>query len=424
MSRQPGQPVWPLLNTPLPGLTQVKRNHAFLEHVYQIERDTEVLSGTSVWSKVAQSIHQLTLTEIQQLVESDHIPQFSDITQLYFLVTHFRHIPLSVFQATFSESFLHGQKELLSRFVPVLMLELENFIKTSRLTYHLFSRTWLMNELHQLELMLKIWDIPPSKEHVDKDFFFQKIPAYVALMETSLGSPMTVELWKTFGLLKNWHLDTQDPRQPLPQKSVKKIISNYKLKEFGDALLQELASLEDKHAYREVLERHTQEILKDEPIAMVSRYEKKLRELVQGTLKWGVYQFPSVEPLVREILNLATRHAHLNTKEKHILTLYTISQEVILGTQNIKYRLNDSAKGIANHLADLEQSHPERFDTLAQWSLSAILDSIIEIYESFNLADNTLKSFKAAFNQTQEEIKHQSWVKASPTLSQLLDQPS
>ena len=57
-------------------------------------------------------------------------------------------------------------------------------------------------------------------------------------------------------------------------------------------------------------------------------------------------------------------------------------QELILGTQNLKYRLNDVLNGIA-------QSQMPQCRAICH----SILDSVMEIYESFSLADNALKSF-------------------------------
>ena len=70
------------------------------------------------------------------------------------------------------------------------------------------------------------------------------------------------------------------------------------------------------------------------------------------------------------------------SKDTRDWVLYTLIQELVLGTQNLKYRLNDVLNGIAQSNITPESA-----------VLHSIMDGVMEIYESFSLADNALKSF-------------------------------
>ena len=97
--------------------------------------------------------------------------------------------------------------------------------------------------------------------------------------------------------------------------------------------------------------------------------------------------------------------------------VYTTLQELILATQNLKYRLNDALNGVTRALAELSlQAYAEQ---RWYWGQQALLDGVMEIYESFNLADTSLKAFVDHYQQACTELRYANYQHLSGDLHSL-----
>jgi hypothetical protein len=141
--------------------------------------------------------------------------------------------------------------------------------------------------------------------------------------------------------------------------------------------------------------------------------------VVQATLGVAYKKTPSVEKVSEYLLISCLSHSQIQHIEDLRYALYTLVIELIAGTQNLKYRLNDCTRGLAQALATLNVTRsPEEAHGLLNSAIQALLDGVLEIYESFNLADNTLKSFQDSYQQAQGHWQHQRWQALTQQLAQ------
>ena len=136
-------------------------------------------------------------------------------------------------------------------------------------------------------------------------------------------------------------------------------------------------------------------------------------------MQLAVRKHPAVEKITAQLISVVCHYLPPDSPALRVLVIFTLVQEQVLGTQNLKYRLNDSTRGMAVAMARLMGQHPEWRTDLA-WVMAALLDGVLEIYESFNLADNALRSFLEAFAQEKEQLMHLNWGKQAAQAQALL----
>jgi hypothetical protein len=392
---------------------------------YKIQRLFELRSGLSLYAEVGGLLDRLSPLQLQTIFTSQEIPELTQMVSQYLLSRHFEPFQLNKLPA---EIMLLTQPFVLA-FVPALIVELEELLRQSKLSNYLLARNILLREIHFLQELLGHFQIQVAAQEVKRQFLFSQASVYLALLRSPKGSSTGVNLlyWQLlndYGWIQRWQSDSQSMQQPIIQRiSPKQDIANYKLSETGKLLYAALEPLDMlSEAFNEALHHHFSQRLKLASVPQInSELEKELRELSQVVMQLAVRKHPAVEKITAQLISVASHYLSQDSSDLRVLVLFTLAQEQVLGTQNLKYRLNDSTRGMAVALARVMAEHPDWRSDLA-WVLAALLDGVLEIYESFNLADNALRSFIEAYIQEKEQVMHLNWEKRAPSAKALIAQ--
>ena len=380
---------------------------------YQIQRSLELDPGTRVYESVAVWLRDLPSEALVQLLE--HNPQiYRQLVPLCLLTQRMGGLSP---QRLASEPLQSALAELYSDFSRPLIQELERLMHDEKLSRYAFVRSLLLQELrfHQQQAPRG-----PAGDF-DRDRFRQYLGGYVYLMRAGLGNPYLPEAWNETGWLRRWQLENTPARKLLPvQLSLRNQIAKFKLSERAKALYAELdLAPPQPEAFMAQVEVITQNYLLDVPVQLNDQFEQRIRDLVQVVMRQAMKKSYRVEPLSQRLFEAVHRVSAPPHPHASGLVVYTLIQELILATQNLKYRLNDSLNGVARGLASLAQSagEAERW----HWSQHALLDGVMEIYESFTLADNALKAFVDHYGSARGEQRHLYYETLSPHLAGLFE---
>lgn len=378
---------------------------------YHIQRQLELDPGTRVYEQLTLWLRDLPAAGLIQLLE--HSPKtYQQLVPLCLLIQRFQGLtPQELNKSPLKEAL----EELYNGFSLPLIQELERLIHDEKLSRYPFVRTLFLQEIrfHQQHAPRAV------AGDFNRDTFRQYLGGYVYLLRGGLGNPYLPEAWNETGWLRRWQLESTPARQLLPvQMSLRNQIAKFKFSEPGKLLY---AALEGSPAQPEVfvsvMESAIGEFLQDVPVELNSRFESKLREIVQAVMRQAMKKGYRIESLSQKLLEAITAASAPLHPEASGLLAYTLIQELILATQNLKYRLNDSLNGIARGLAGLATAPgaAERW----HWSQHALLDGVMEIYESFTLADNALKAFVDHYKTAQDELRNQEYEALAPQLAAL-----
>lgn len=389
---------------------------------YKIQRLFELRSGLSLYSEVGQLLDKLQASQLQTILLSPDIPELRQMLCQYLLTRHF-----GPFQSmSLPEPLKALIAPFLREFVPPLIAELEDLLRQGKLSFYLFARNMLLREIHFLETVMVDFEIRTTPQEARRPFLFAHAGIYLALLRIPSGpyvgvNPLFWQLLNDYGWIQRWQTDSQPQQQPVISRlSPKQEIAGYKLTESGKLLyvaLEPLDMLSD--GFKEALHHHVGQRLKQASPQLNSELERDLRELSQVVMQLAVRKHPAVEKITAQLIEVVCHYLPPDSPALRALVLFTLVQEQVLGTQNLKYRLNDSTRGMALALARLLAKYPAWRSDLP-WVMAALLDGVLEIYESFNLADNALRSFLEAFAQEKEQLMHLTWEKHAPQAQALL----
>lgn len=389
---------------------------------YQLERLFELKSGSAICAEACQLLDTLQSRQLQTLLQNPPLQDLRALCTLYLLVRHFHPLKLEALDP----ALLSLLTPFMEAFVPILKAELEELLRQSRVHYYFFVRHLLLREIQFLETVMQVFALQTPTQNVSRNFFLSQNSVYLALLRFSKGPrsdvcPLLWQILNDYGWVQRWQNESQQLQQlPPPRSAPKQEMARYKLSETGKLLM---ASLEPHDmlapSFEQALHHHLSQHLKNAVPALNTELEEQLREITQVVMQLAVRKHPAVEKITGLLLDAALSYLPADSPSTRALVLFTLVQEQVLGTQNLKYRLNDSTRGIALSMARLLKAHPDWHDALG-WVVSALLDGILEIYESFNLADNALRSFIEAFNQEQEQLLHQEWEREKPAIQNLL----
>ncbi|PIQ24239.1 hypothetical protein COW36_10490 [bacterium (Candidatus Blackallbacteria) CG17_big_fil_post_rev_8_21_14_2_50_48_46] len=388
---------------------------------YQLQRLFELKSGNLLFSETGKLLDSLNSKQIQSLLTSNQVQGLQEMGCIYLLVRHFGKAGLTGLDVGTETLFSIFARE----FVPVLCAELEELLKQAKLGNYLLARNLLLHEIQFLEQVMQHFQISPSAQEVKRQFFLNHSGMYLALLrqnspQAGIG-PLLWQLLNEYGWIQRWQSETPiQQSMPTPHAAPKQEIARYKLPETGKLLL---ASLEPHEmlspAYQEALHHHISQRLKQVNLGLNSELEADFREITQVVMQLAARKHPAVEKITSDLFDTALHYLPHEQPAARALFLFCLTQEQVLGTQNLKYRLNDCTRGIAVSMARLLDAHPEWESDLI-WPLNALLDGVIEIYESFNLADNALRSFSEAFVQEREKLLDQRWQREKPAIQAVL----
>lgn len=376
---------------------------------YQIQRHLELDPGTRAYEHLTLWLQDLPAEALVQLLE--HNTQiYQQLVPLCLLARRFYGLSQ---QRLTSPVLKTALEELYTQFSLPLIQELERLIHDEKLSRYPFVRSLFLQEMrfHQ-QFAPRL-----SAGNFDKDRFRQYLGGYVYLLRGGLGDPFLPEAWNETGWLRRWQLESTPARQLLPvQASLRNQIAKFKFSEKGKGLY---TFLEQSPAQPELflseMESATQEFLVGIPVQLNDKFEGALRELVQAVMRVVMkkgYRVETISQKLLEAVHQASAPAHPYASG---LVVYTLIQELILATQNLKYRLNDSLNGIARGLASLAETPGA--EQRWHWSQHALLDGVMEIYESFTLADNALKAFVDHYQTARGEARHLAYEALAPRLA-------
>ena len=304
----------------------------------------------------------------------------------------------------------------------VYLLELQELLQHTKVAHFMYGRHWIAQEVHWLEQWLQCLQITPPHEAPSREVFLSWIGATVQLHRAGYGNPQWAYLLNDFGWLQRWRLDAETHAVSLSTYThpLKQVMVKVQLSESGQKLQAALQPLEvSSPAFNDAISQFAQAQLTPLPVRMNSPYEHLLRDMVQATLGVAYKKSSSVEKAAEQLMLTCISHSQIEHFEDLRYTLYQLVIELIAGTQNLKYRLNDCTRGLAQALATLNATRPPpEAQALLHSAIYALLDGVLEIYESFNLADNTLKSFQDSYQQAQGHWQHQRWQALTQQLSQ------
>lgn len=389
---------------------------------YRLERLFELKSGEEFFTEASQLLDTLQAKHIYTLLQNPPFEELRLFCCLYLLVCHFQPFDLQ----SLEPSLLPLLTPFIQDFVPVLKTELEALLRQSKLYFYFFARHLLLREIQFLETVMDVFALKVSAQDVSRHFFLSQSTIYLGLLRCNHGSRSGLSslLWQVlndYGWCQRWQNATHIRHTlPPPRVPLKQEIACYTLSDTGKLLM---ASLEPHELltprFKELLHHYFDQNLKNITPTLNSELEHKLREITQVVMQLAIRKHPAVEKITALLLDTAFSYLPTNNYAARALILFTLVQEQVLGTQNLKYRLNDSTRGIALSMARLLKTYPEWNHTL-DWAMRALLDGILEIYESFNLADNALRSFVEAFKQEQEQLTHQEWEQEKTNIKAFL----
>lgn len=369
---------------------------------YQIQRILELEPGTRAYERIAPWLQDLPLEALVELFE--HAPQaYLQLIPLCLLCRRFEDFNPAKLASTKLKAALD---ELFSELSQPLIQELERLIHDEKLSRYPFVRSLLLQEIrfHQSYSTRS-----SGIEQIDRDRFRQYLGGYVYLLRSGMGNPYLTEAWNETGWLRRWQLDSTPARQLLPvQTSLRGQIAKYKLSEPAKLLYAELDQIQAQpDLFISQLEAALENYLKDYPVRLNDQLENRIRDLVQVVMRHAMKKGYRVESLSQKLLKgVIELKLTANPYDSGFIT-YIVMQELILATQNLKYRLNDCLNGIAKALAETVELPGSELRWF--WAQHALLDGVMEIYESFTLADNSLKAFVDHYQQAVSEHKHQSY---------------
>lgn len=374
---------------------------------YQIQRILELEPGTQGYAEITGILNNLPVSALLKLFEA--APQiYEELIPLRLLAEHFQGFEPDQASSTLKQAL----ENMYAAFSAPLQQELELLIQENKLARYLYARCLLLEEIYfQNNLVKKHMGV------FDRDLFRQYLAGYCQIIRGGIGNPHLLSLWNDCNWLSRWQLGGDQERRPLPvQLSPRQSIAKYKLSEQGRRLYAEMEQgVTHQESFLQQLPNTVENHLTNCSLRLNDQLEPRLREIIQVTMRHGFKKGFRIQHLSQQIVQHIFIQLHPQHNSEQKLIVYTCIQELLLGTQNIKYRLNDALAGIAQALAELKLS-----DEVMSWAQHAIMDSVMEIYESFSLADNALKSFIEQSLHINEQIAHDTYQKLEAHLLESL----
>lgn len=344
---------------------------------YLIQRQIETTPGTHAFLGVARELKDLSLPHLYALWVHD-AEAYTQVIPLFLLA---RRTPFNRLQESAPSTLQSAINTLRNDFLGTLLQEQERLIQDAQLFRYPYGRYLLLEHMRDWQS----WDVKQASGIPDRDNFRQYLGAYVQIVQGLHPTSHLLEIWNQTAWLQRWQIN-DSPRQELPtQQSLRKQIEKYKLPERGKRLYAELdPGIQHQEVFldslAEVFPQYVGPMGQDS--GFQQELEARLREVIQVSLRHTMKKGFRAETVARHLANQSQRMTQHSSPETQSWVFYIVVQELILGTQNLKYRLNDVLNGIA-------QSQMPQCRAICH----SILDSVMEIYESFSLADNALKSF-------------------------------
>lgn len=363
---------------------------------YLIQRHLEAAPGTQAYSAVTELLSSLSYPHLYDLWNHD--------SETYQWI-----IPLLLLAQNQSQKILHTAPESLQNaltplrenFLGTLLQEQERLIVDAQLYRYPYGRYLLLQHMHQWEN----WGASKSTGLPDRDLFRQYLGAYVQILQGLNPHHQLLEVWNQTAWLQRWQIN-DTARQDLPtQSSLRKQIEKYKLPERGKRLYAELdPGIQHQEEFVKNLRQQLPHYLEDwlKTPRFHQDLEQRVRELVQVSLRHAMKKGFRVSSISTALSTQLVKNSQPLSNDIQDWVYYTLIQELILGTQNLKYRLNDVLGGLA------ESPLPSR-----QALYHSILDGVMEIYESFSLAENALKSFVDQQEKFQGQQAHHTYTSLS-----------
>ena len=377
----------------------MKLSYELAQRHYKIQRLLELEPSTKAYTQIAYILAPLPSHALIELYT--HSPQvYKILIPMCLLLSHFEYVQLSELPVKLQQDF----QQLYHDFSGPMLDEQERLLKDGKLYRYLFARSLLSAEIE----FHRNWH-PKSSFQMDRDSFRQYLSAYVSLIRGGLGNPYLEQLWHESGWLQRWQLTSDENRNPLPiQASPKIIISKYKLPERAKTLYKELdQGVPTQERFLEDLPESLHTYVEKCDFYLNRELELRLREAVQVSLRHCIKKFFRPEKCIAVLVPCLYEKLAPQTEAECSLLSYTLIQEVILSTQNLKYRVNDAINGLIQALTQLYNT-PFR-EARWHWSRQAVIDCMMELFESFSLAESTLKSFSHGYHQQVEQATHQEY---------------
>lgn len=387
----------------------MKLSYELAQRHYQIQRLLELEPSTQAYTAIAHILAPLPSHALIELYQ--HAPKsYRILIPMCLLLSHFEYVKLQELPEKLQQDF----QVLYQDFSGPMIEEQERLLKDSKLYRYLYARSILMSEIdfHQN------WH-PKGSFKMDRDSFRQYLSAYISLVRGGLGNPYLEQLWHESGWLQRWQLTSDESRNPLPvAASPKVIIAKYKLPERAKILYKDLdQGVPAQERFLEDLPEALQNYFQGCDFHLNAELEVRIREAVQVVLRHCVKKFFRPEKCIATLMTQIYHSCPPQSESECGLLIYTLTQEVLLSTQNLKYRINDAINGLIQAMIALYDA-PFR-DSRWRWSRTAVLDCMMEIFESFSLAENTLRSFAHGYHQQVEQAVHERYQEVSQNLDAL-----
>lgn len=353
---------------------------------YQIQRILELDPGTQGYPEIAGILDELPVSALLKLF--DATPEiYCELIPLRLLAEHFQGFDPELASPRLTKAL----EDMYTGFSGPLQQELERLIQEQKLARYLYARCLLLDEIHFQNSLA-----PMHMGVFDRDLFRQYLSGYCQIVRGGVGNPHLLALWAESNWLSRWQLGGDKYRHPLPvQMSPRQSIAKYKLSEQGRRLYAELEQgITHQESFLAKIPEVLQSRLADSPLDLNDQIEPAIREVVQIGMRHGVKKGFRIQHLSSLLLQTIVSILNPQTDSDQKLIVYTCIQELLLGTLNLKYRLNDALAGISLALSELNIT-----EAVMLWAQHAVMDSVMEIYESFSLADNALKSFMEQYQQ-------------------------
>lgn len=375
---------------------------------YQIERLLELEPGTRGFGQAAEWVHPLPTALLQALFA--HSPTtYALLIPLCLLARRLHGLPEQL-DASLSQAL----NQAFSAFSAPLVQEQERLIHDEKLAHYLYARTVLLEELRDHQH----WSRQQSALG-DRDLFRQYLSGYVQLLHSGLGHPHLLRIWNDTGWLQRWQLDSTPVYQAMPVQSTPRYqIGRYQFHEPAQRLYAQLdQGVINAETFLQALPEAISMYLNGTILDLNTGLEQRLRDITQVVMRHGVKKMFRMDVLSKHLLLASWETLSPSTPAAGQLLIYTLIQELLLGTQNLKYRLNDALHGSSEALA-LLSTYPHAEERW-HWAQHAVLDGVMEIYESFNLADSALKAFHDHYQQALGQLRHQRYQASAERLAGL-----
>jgi hypothetical protein len=402
-------------------INSLQQDYTLSAITYQLERLFELKSGPSLYESVGLQFNSLDSNQLQTLFNTHTDRHLQETCGLFLLVQHFTP---SGYQGLLPLT-RQNIRPLLQRFIPTLLRELEELLRTSGIHHDFLGRHLLLSEIDFLEQTLRSADLKLDVAG-ERGVFFKLCQPWLNLLHSCPDTPMFLlkQILQQSGWEERWQTETPAARAtPLPRQAPKQAIAQYKLSESGRLLL---ASLEPQDLLSDTVQNELQNHIIQRTKAATpqrhSEYETHIREITQVIMQLAQRKYSSVEKVSTRLTEIFLTSLPVHHHTIRIIILFSLTQEQVLGTQNLKYRLNDATRGLAISLARHVHRMPE-WESDLYWVWHALMDTILEVYESFSLADNALRSFSEAFAHEKQKLTHETWKKLEPKIKQILSYP-